>query len=215
MPNIYMNEEGEQVAQSPLGHALIEPPQDHTIEYEWTQSVVQGSRKPIIKTVRHRFVFSQALQDDRIVNERRHMLGIARIHLAQGVMNVITDNAILYEQKKADKVEELCKQLKKDELIYMATTYHYDVDGQLITTAKLKKMTKAQIASIIADCFFKREAEKAAVNQCELWDKINSVSEKIAFVYGKTGDSMRYYDDLTDREKEVIMSYLIKEGEEE
>ena len=97
----------------------------------------------------------------------------------------------------------------------MATTYHYDVDGQLITTAKLKKMTKAQIASIIADCFFKREAEKAAVNQCELWDKINSVSEKIAFVYGKTGDSMRYYDDLTDREKEVIMSYLIKEGEEE
>lgn len=63
-----MNEEGKQVAQSALGHPLIEQ-QDHTTEYHSTDVVVQGSKGSVIKTVRYTFVFSQALQDKREARE--------------------------------------------------------------------------------------------------------------------------------------------------
>jgi hypothetical protein len=66
MPRIYMNEEGQQVAQSSNNNAPIEPPQDHTIEYNSTDVVVQGSKGSVIRTHRYTFVFSQALQDERI-----------------------------------------------------------------------------------------------------------------------------------------------------
>ena len=71
MPRIYMNEEGEQVAQSSNNNAPIEPPQDHTVEHNSTDVVVQGSKGSIIKTHRYTFIFSQALQDRRVANEER------------------------------------------------------------------------------------------------------------------------------------------------
>jgi len=147
MPNIYMNEEGKQVAQSPLGHPLIER-QDHTTEYHSTDVVVQGSKGSVIKTVCYTFVFSQALQDKREAREEAERIAEENARLDKSAKRKMRR----YLNKTFDnRVATLAKSFKKSKVAALRDeALLYGIDT---------KMKKAELTIAIATVIQKERDE--------------------------------------------------------